>query len=690
MFQLKGTYKSTGSDGIPIGAFNIPQGSVTVTAEGRVLVEGVDYTVNYQLGRVQILDPSLLNSNTPIQVTTENNTLFGQQTKRFTGINVDHIFSEKFQMGATYLNLNERPLTQKSSFGSEPISNTVFGINANYSTDVPFFTRLVNKLPNIDTDVESNLSLRGEFAYLLPGAPKVSDLGGKTTSYVDDFESAQTKLDIKAPLTWFLSSSPIGFGGELGNGDLAYNYNRASLSWYTVDPIFYSTQRPDGISVEDISSPFTRRVFRDEIFPNQDIIQGQTQALFPLDLAFAPSERGEYNYSPEANGGNTLPNPTSRYGGITRQLTTTDFERSNVEYIEFWLMDPYIYEGLEGSSGGLINFNLGSISEDVLKDGRKQYENGLPDDGSTSNTIPTAYGKVPTNQSLVYTFDTQGAERINQDIGYDGVNDAAEANLFPEFSGLQDPAGDNYQYFLQSEGNVIERYKSYNGTEGNSPEVLTNTDRGSTALPDVEDINRDNTMNTIDSYFEYNIPVFPGMGINNNPYITDVKLVNGIVLPNNEVIDARWVQFKIPVSEPDQAVNGATDFRSIRFMRMFLSQFDEDIVLRFGTLDLVRGDYRRFELSLDGTGENPDQDNTLFENLTVSIEENENRLPIPYRLPPGIEREELNNNNNIIRENEQSLSLRVCDLESDDGRAVYKNFNVDMRQYKNLEMFIHA
>jgi len=130
-FQLKGTYKSTGADGIPIGAFNIPQGSVTVTAGGRVLVEGVDYTVNYQLGRVQILDPSLLNSNTPIQITTENNSLFGQQTKRFTGINVEHRISDKFQIGATYLNLNERPLTQKSSYNVEPINNTIFGFNAN-------------------------------------------------------------------------------------------------------------------------------------------------------------------------------------------------------------------------------------------------------------------------------------------------------------------------------------------------------------------------------------------------------------------------------------------------------------------------------------------------------------------------------------------------------------------------------
>jgi cell surface protein SprA len=688
-FQLKGTYKSTGADGIPIGAFNIPQGSVTVTAAGRVLVEGVDYTVNYQLGRVQILDSSLLNSNTPISISTENNTLFGQQTKRFTGVNVEHLFSENFQMGATFLNLNERPLTQKSSFNSEPINNSVFGVSANYSTEVPFLTRLVNKLPNIDTDVESLFSLRGEFAYLLPGAPKVSNFNGKTTAYVDDFEAAQTNYDISSPLTWGLSSVPIGFGGEQGNGSLATNYKRAKLSWYTVDPIFYSSQRPDGITVDDISSPFTRRIFRDEIFPNQDIIQGQTQALFSLDLAFSPTERGQYNYNPATNGTNELTNPGSNFGGIIRPLTTTDFEKSNVEYIQFWLMDPFIYEETEGSDGGTITFNLGNISEDVLKDGRKQYENGLPKDASTTNTIPTIYGKVPTNQSLLYVYDTQGEERTNQDIGYDGLNDGEEAAKFPDFAGLADPSGDNYEYFLQAQGNIIERYKKYNGTQGNSPEVITNTDRGSTSLPDVEDINRDNSMNTIDSYFEYNIDIFPGMDSNNSDYITDIKEIN-VTLQNNEVIPVRWVQFKVPISEPDDAVNGISDFRSIRFMRMFLSEFEEDIILRFGDLDLIRGDYRRYQLALDADAQNPEDSNTLFENFTVSVEENENRLPIPYVLPPGVYREQLNNNNNIIRENEQSLSLRVCGLDPEDGRAVYKNFNIDMRQYKNLEMFIHT
>ncbi len=687
-FQLKGTYKSTGADGIPIGAFNIPQGSVTVTAGGRTLVEGVDYTVNYQLGRVQILDPGLLNSNTPISVSTENNSLFGQQSKRFTGLNVEHKFSDKLLVGATYLNLNERPLTQKSSYGSEPINNTIYGINVNYATEVPFLTRMVNHLPNIDTDVESNISLRGEFAYLKPGAPKVSDFDGKTTVYVDDFEASQTGNNILSPTSWSLASTPLDFGGQLVNEDLKYNDKRAKLAWYTIDPIFYSSQRPDGINDEDLSSPFTRRVFRDEIFPNQDIIQGQTQALFTLDLAYYPTTRGEYNYNPDARNGAPLPNPKDNFGGIMRQLTTTDFEKSNVEYIQFWIMDPFIYEENNNNPGGTINFNLGSISEDILKDGRKQYENGLPKDGLDGNTLPTAWGKVPLYQSLVYTFDSEGVERTNQDAGLDGLSNTEEAAKYPGFG--DDPANDDYQYFVQAEGGILQRYLKYNGTQGNSPVEITNENRGSTAQPDVEDINRDNTMNTINSYFEYNVPVFPGMSKDNNKYITDVK-DQDVTTQNNDVIPVRWIQFKIQLSEPDGAKGGISDYRSIRFMRMFLSQFSENTVLRFGTMELVRGDYRKFEKTLDDvTFEDPANDDTLFEVEAVNIEENENRSPIPYVLPPGITREEFNNNNNIIRENEQSLALRVCGLEPNDGRAVYKNFNVDMRQYKNLQMFIHA
>lgn len=173
-FQLKGRYKSAGGNGIPIGAFNVPRGSVVVTAGGRVLVEGIDYSVNYSAGTVQVLDPSL--ANTPVEVSVENNVTFGQQTRRFMGINAEHKFSDKFLIGGTWLKMTERPFTNKSSYGQESVNNTIFGFNANYSTEVPFLTRLANKLPNIDTDVPSNLSLRGEIAFLQPELLKMIHL----------------------------------------------------------------------------------------------------------------------------------------------------------------------------------------------------------------------------------------------------------------------------------------------------------------------------------------------------------------------------------------------------------------------------------------------------------------------------------------------------------------------------------
>src|SRR5699024_3281317 len=333
---------------------------------------------------------------------------------------------------------------------------------------------------------------------------------------------------------------------------------------------------------------------------------------------------------------------------ISRAINTTDFERSNVEYIQFWVMDPFIYEENENNPGGVLNFNLGNISEDILKDGRKQYENGLPLDGSNANTTSTIWGKVPSQQSLVYTFSSEGEERKNQDVGLDGMNNAEEAAKYPEFAHFEDPANDDYEYFLQVEGGILQRYLRYNGTEGNSPVEVYDTNRGSATLPDVEDINQDNTMNTINSYYEYNIPFKPVNGKldTDNEYVTDVKEIE-VTTPDNNRIPVRWVQIKVPISNPDKSIGGIADFRSIRFMRMYLSEFSENTVLRFGTLDFVRGDYRRFEKTLnDVTLEDPRNSNTLFEVSTVNIEENENRRPIPYRMPPGMERERLNHNNN--------------------------------------------
>ncbi len=712
-FQLKGRYKSSGQDGIPLGAFNVPQGSVTVTAGGRVLQEGVDYTVNYQLGRVNILDEALLSSNTPIQVSTENNAVFGQQTKRFTGLNIEHKFSDDFIIGGTYLNLNERPITQKSSYDFEPINNTILGFNLSYSKEVPFLTRMVNKLPNIDTDVPSNVSVRAEAAYLIAGAPKGADFDGEVTTYIDDFEGAQTRVDISSPLSWELSSVPVGFDENPSDPDdiatnpnstLSTGYKRAKLSWYSIDPIFYSSNRPSGISEQDLFSNATRRVFIDEIFPDTDIVQGQTLALFTLDLNYDPGTRGQYNFNPayaDVDPSPNTPDPRDNFAGITRQLTSTNFEQSNVEFIEFWLLDPFAYDDVD-NPGGTIVFNLGNISEDVLKDGRKQYENGLPEVPENTFSTTNYRSQVPQNQSLIYAFDSEGEARTNQDVGFDGLNDEQEAAQYGPlgFTG-DDPAGDNYTYFLQVQGNdVVERYRDYNGTQGNSPTTVTNDDRGNTTFPTAEDVNRDNTMNTIDSYFEYEIPIFRGMDVGNDGqtgYISDV--IDEPVTVSGQQLNARWVRFKVPITIPDNpatqqqdgyvSINGASDFRSIRFMRMYLTDFSQPTLLRFGNLDLVRGDYRRYVVEGNSTNDPTSGINITRGGDVVVTSVSEEETP-NYTTPPGVVREQLNNNNNIIREDERSLALSVTDLPNDDARGVYKNFNVDMRQYENLELFLHA
>ncbi len=705
-FLLRGRYKSTGGDGIPIGAFNVPKGSVVVTAGGRTLAEGIDYTVNYQLGRVRILDPSLQASGTPINISVENNSVFGQQTRRFMGFNVDHKISETFNVGATYLRMTERPYTQKSTFGQESVNNTIFGFNTNFSSELPFLTRLVNKLPNIDTDVPSSISVRGEVAFLKPDSPKADNFEGESTLYIDDFEGSQTTIDVKSPLSWYLASVPenntnstYDFFGS--SNSLSYGFKRAKLSWYTIDPIFYTSQRPAGISTEDMALNKTRRVYIEDIFPVTDVAQGQQQVINTLDLTYYPNQRGPYNFNPSTTPDNQLPTPNQNFGGITRAINSTNFEQGNVEYFQLWVLDPYYgTDETSPTNTGEIYINLGEISEDVLKDGRKQYENGLPEADSTSPTVSTIWGKVPASQSLIYAFDTSEANRAVQDLGLDGISDSEEATLFPTFSSFSDPAQDNFEYYLAATGNVIERYKNYNGLQGNSPVNVTDNNRGNTTLPDVEDINRDNTMNTINAYYEYKINIAPNSSVGEN-YITDEVFVAEKTEPGGETYPAaRWLQFKIPVSQYQNKIGSISDFRTIRFMRMFMTGFTEEITVRFAAVELVRGEWRQYLSTLDPNEtdvQNAD-DNTVFESIAVNVQENSNRTPINYVLPPGVDREQLYNNNSVINQNEQSLSLRVTPknnnipggLEPEDSRAVFKNVEVDLRQFEKLKMFIHA
>ncbi|QXP71537.1 cell surface protein SprA [Polaribacter sp. R2A056_3_33] len=718
-YFLKGYFKSENSGGIPIGAFNVPRGSVTVTAGGRQLVEGVDYVVDYQLGRVQIIDTGLQASGTPISVSTENNAVFNQQRKTFMGVDVEHKFSDKFIIGATILNVNERPITPKVNFGSDPINNTMFGANIDYTTEVPYFTKLANKLPFVDTDVPSNLSVRADMAYLLPGTPSGIDVAGTATSYIDDFEASQIPISILSPLDWHEASTPKFFTGFNGDQeDLSYNYQRGKLAWYNVDQIFYGAgDTPSNINAAELSRAETRQINYRELFPNVQLDITQNSVIRTLDLAYFPSERGSYNFDTGINvkADGTFSDPQNRWAGVMRALTTNNFDQANVEYVQFWVMDPYENYSITETEGlpigmnpedpsnqiGDLYINLGNVSEDILKDSRKMFENGLPETGGEINTAETTWGKVPTNSSIIYAFDENDESRANQDLGYNGLNDAEEfakySTTLPNFSKLNpnDPASDNFQYFRGSEldanrASIITRYKDYNNTQGNSPTLNQSTESyptSSTTYPDVEDINKDQTMNTVESYYEYKVSMNRNDLVVGKNFIVDKKTTD-VTLENGANQTTTWYQFRVPIRS-GTPVNGISDFNSIRFVRMFLTSFKIPVVLRFGELDLVRGDWRRYTKTLDESISTPEDldENELkdFEVGVVSIEQNEGS----YIQPPGIEREQLQGSTSVQLQNEQSVTLKVNNLPANETRAIYKNISIDLRRFKNLKMYMH-
>ncbi len=722
-YEIKGYYKTDSAQGIALGAFNVPQGSVRVTSGGRELVEGVDYVVDYQIGRVKIINPSLEASNAPIEVSVEQNSIFSQQRRSFFGLDIEHKFSDKLIAGASFLNITEQPYTNKVLYGQEPIQNWVFGLNGSYNNKSDFLTKLANKISFGETKAESNYSIRGDIAYLLPGTPKSIDINGNAASYVDDFEGSQIPLDLRSQQLWYLAATPQhqpiwDLGGNSSNS-WDYGKKRALLAWYNIDDGLQGKNKPANVDVYELARDEIRTINVSELFPNDEQDLTELSTIRTLDLAYYPNERGSYNYETNnLNPDGTFSDPENRWAGITRALTVTDFENSNIEYIQFWLMDPYLNYSMTNAEGlpngldpqldsnqGTLYLNLGNISEDILKDNLKSYENGLPENGGTMNTQPSIWGKVATNQSLLYAFDDVEAHRENQDVGLDGLNDQDEktgifytdyiqalpSNL--QAKALLDPASDNYRYFKDAaydneDASILTRYKKYNLPQGNSPtaNMPGGINSSATQYPDVEDLNKDQTMSTVESYFQYSISLKKSDLVVGQNYVVDERITN--VNVNGIQKQAKWYQFRVPISD-GESIGGINNFNSIRFMRMFISRFKMPIVLRFGQIEMVRGEWRRYKYEL-ANGNVPLSDQNNFESGVVNIEENDTRKPIPYVLPQGIVRERLQGTTTIQLQNEQSLVLKVREIGSEDGRALYKNVNFDMRMFKKLQMFIHA
>lgn len=727
-FMLTGEYQASAGSQIRLNAMNVPRGSVVVMAGGVRLTENTDYTVDYAMGIVTITNQSIIDSGQNISVTLENQSLFSTQRKTLLGLDLQYKLNKNLNIGATILHFSEKALIEKVNIGDETVNNSMLGFNLAYNGEFMWLTNLLNKIPTVNATQPSRLSLTAEVAKLLPHAQKSGS--NKGSSYIDDFESTQTGIDLRSPYSWFLASTPYDGGSDplfpeaaLSNNP-AYGKNRALLNWYYIDRLF--TQRNSSMcpgyiksDLKQLSNPYVREVTVQEVFPGREPTYGESSTIQTLNLSFYPDERGPYNLdNSDIDEQGRLLNPEKRWGGIMRRMDNTNFEQSNIEYIQFWLMSPFLDPEADNLEGGDLYFNFGEISEDILKDGLKSYENGIPYDGNDQYLTETAWGRVSTQNSLTYSFDNNNGARKAQDVGLDGLPNDDEfvfptyseylegltRRLSPEsiermqtdrFSPLNDPAGDNYHFYRgydydEQRLGILERYKRYNGVEGNSLSPEDADDplyQSSRSVPDVEDINQDNTLNEYERYFQYKVSIRPEDLVVGKNYITDKRVT---IVPTRDGTnpEVEWYQFKIPLSDYERAVGSISDFSTVRFARMFMTGFKKTTHLRFATLELVRGEWRPYDFNLNNRGDAPAQGQ--LDISVVNIEENSTREPVNYVLPPGVTRINDPGQSQITQLNEQSMSLKVTGLAAGDARGVYRNTQQDLRNYSRIQMWVHA
>lgn len=722
-YKISGSYQSSGSSEISLNAVNVAQGSVIVTAGGVILTENVDYTVDYTLGRVRILNQGLLNSGTTINVSYENQSAISTQTQTYLGAHFNYQFNDNFNMGATVIHMNETALTNKVNYGDEAVSNTMLGLNMSYAHELPIITKLLDALPLVSTKEKSEIQFEGEVAKLIAGHNSSIN-----ASYIDDFEGASVSYDVKNWTAWKLASIPQGQNDLFPNADLiddlSVGFERARLAWYTIDPLFLrnvsTTPKHIKNDPQMQSNHYVREVYEEELFPNRETAYGEATNISVLNLAYYPNERGSYNFTTNITKEGFLNKPEEKWAGIQRKVDPTDFETANIEYIEFWMLDPFIYnKKTDPSVGGELYFNLGTVSEDVLRDSRRSFEHGLPTPDEAFLVDSTAWGYVPQNSKVTNAFNTDPASMLAQDVGLNGMSSAreryfyrktgypylniieqmhADGNLTDEAYDaiMNDPAGDDYHYYRGSDYDqiglsILDRYKRFNNTEGNSCPSEYSPETYSTAslsLPDNEDLNSDYTLNETENYYQYVVSVRPDSMVVGKNYIADM-LETTVSLKNGNTDKVKWYQFKIPVKTPDKVVGDISDLSSVQFMRMFVKNFSDTCIMRFATMELVRGEWRKYTENLWEDGTTPVAQ-TQFTTSTVNIEENDSRTPVNYVLPPGIDRVVDPSNPQLRQLNEQAYSMKVIDLGNGDSRAIFKSVGLDLRNFKRLKMYVHA
>lgn len=725
-FAITGFYQSSASAEIMLPGINIAEGSVVVQVGAITLSEGSDYTVDYRLGRVKINNEALLSSGKDIKVTYEKADVFSFRQKSLIGTRLDYAINENFNIGGTVMHMSERPLISRVNIGDEPIKNTQIGLDVAYQDESRIVTKLVDKLPVIQTKEVSKVNINWEGAMLKPGTSSVTGSGG--TSYIDDFEGAESPitLDQSVKTSWMISSTPLNLPvADDTKSGTDYTSHRGKLSVYNMIDLYNISDVGSRFNLSDeqvtnltsgTGNPYVREFEITDVFPNRQPLNGSTAlgSQTTIDFSYFPDKRGPYNFNlnaGEVNADGTFVNPELNWGGMTRAITTdNDFQSRNIQFLEFWMLDPFLtstkssdpalldvlpqeYQNSPftvADMGGDMYFNIGDISEDFMKDDRYAFESGLPD-----NVDTTDYGLVTTKQFLTDAFDPQ-EDRSAQDVGLDGLSNDQEAAFFnipadkveTVFKG--DVSSDDFTFWDQGDANatVLERFMNANGLENNSPlNDGSGLLRSVKTVADKEDLNRDQNINFTNSYWQFKMPLSKTSLTESNPYVVGKVEKSG----------ATWYQVRIPInSDSWSSVGGISGFQNIKFMRVFFSNFKKPIVVRLAQFQFVASQWLIADESalnkkgtyLVGRPEDPN-----FKVSTVNIEENGTGTTTtsPYQIPPGTIRDFDQTTTTGRQQNEQSLKLCVDELADGEARAVFKSISTPpLLNYGKLKMFMHA
>lgn len=759
VYLISVSYKGQTQSHYDLGAYaGLIPGSVKVTSGGTPLTEGTDFVVDYTSGTVDITNPAYLTAGRNIQITYEQNQFLNLQKKTLIGAMARYQLDDRLILSTTLMRLHQKSPVDKLRVGEEPVSNLIWGTYGKIDLQPRWLTRAVDALPFIQTKEPSTFSLTGEFAQLRPSHTETiafertrrnlreagrdfhaDELRG--ISYLDDFEGFETTYSLKQPGAWQLSSPPdsiYAIDPVPGDPDIhvgtefAYERSkwRGSLAWYQTNRNILSDL---GVS----PTPATRPVLTEEVFPNRDT-QGEVDPVLPtLDFFFSPRERGPYNYT--TNLPEFFQNPKLAWGGVTQRLPEgyNNFNLKNIEFIEF-VFRPFVENATDDAGADAkLYVDLGSISEDVIPNGKINSEDGLSTT-SFSESDFDAYRRSRLPQIMEdRTVNINPDTRLTEDLGLDGLASyapdkyrqgnvsATEQDVFTEFldalnrdasaindplyqaeiqKALADPSGDDYHYFGSNYFNdsrfypqgasLQQRFSRYfaglelNSYEGQSELSGSDQPIGNSRFPDTEDLDFDGSVNSDNSYYQYEVPLSKAVLTSQaSETAVDDYVVTEITGASGE--GTGWYQVRIPVRDFTRRVGNIQDFNLIESIRIWTTGHESPITVRFASFELVGSQWRKSEdvpLEPLSNGVLPD----TTSKLTISSINNEENANI-YSPPNGTIISQIRLATGIPQDaREQAMVLRVEDLSPGQQRAIYKTFQgFDLLKYENLRLFVH-